>query len=74
MTKSKTLCQGCRDDYYNQQRPDGCWNYEKATVVQRTRVGIWQPPPYKWLPQNTLSCHHPSDSCWIKEDDPRIKN
>lgn len=71
--KSKDLCSGCHDNYYNQTEPGGCWSYARAKIVVRTLVGTWQSPPYKWIPQNTLSCHHPEGSCWINKDDPRIK-
>ncbi len=70
--KTKTLCSGCRDDFYNRNRPEGCWQFAKAKLVQLTIVGIWQNPPYKWQPQDTLSCHNPDGSVWIKEDDVRI--
>jgi len=70
--KSKALCVGCEDDYYNHNQEGGCWGYDKATVVTRMKVGIWQNPPYKWIPRETLSCHNPKGGIFIKEDDPRI--
>ena len=78
MTKSEKLplCQGCRDNFYNQpgnSNTGECWLLANAQPVQRTLVGVWQPPPYRWLPQTTLNCHHPEGSAWIKEDDPRTK-
>ena len=72
--KTKSMCSGCRDDFYNHNRPGGCWRFLEAKVLARTRVGIWQNPPYRWSPQATLSCHSPEGSVWIKEDDPRIKD
>ena len=71
--KSKSMCVGCRDDYYNHNQPDGWLCFATAKVVERTRVGTWQNPPYRWTPQETLSCHSPEGSVWIKDDDPRIK-
>ena len=72
MTKSKVICEGCRNDYYN--RDGGCWHFGRATVVTRTQVGTWQNPPYKWLPRKTLCCHTaPDGRHWIKRDDPRVK-
>ena len=70
--KTKSMCSGCRDDYYNHNCPDGCWCFATAKVVERTKVGVWQNPPYSWQPQATLSCHSPDGSVWIKEDDVRI--
>ena len=76
MTKEEkqNLCKGCRDDFYNQTQPNGCWSLETAEPVERTAVGWWQNPPYTWRPQTTLSCHHaPGQTAWIKRDDVRIR-
>ena len=73
MAKSKSMCSGCRDNWYNHNREGGCWCYEGAKVVTRTSVGTWQPPPYKWSPQQTLSCHHPEGLHWIDIDDCRLE-
>jgi hypothetical protein len=73
MTKTKNMCRGCRDDYYNQAERSGCWCFEKAEVVTRTKVGYWQPPPYRWEPQVTLSCHRPEGYAWIEQNDVRIQ-
>lgn len=76
MSKSKQLCVGCKDDFYNGKNPWGvkeCWSYRSAKVVTRTQVGIWQNPPYEWRPQQTFDCHCPEHSTtWIKRDDVRI--
>lgn len=72
----KRLCQGCRDNFYNQpgnSTTGECWMLADSKPVERTKVGVWQNPPYKWEPQTTLSCHHPEGSVWIKQDDVRIK-
>lgn len=72
----RKLCSGCREDYYNQpgnSTTGECWMLSEATLVERTKVGIWQDPPYQWTPQQTLSCHRPAGCAWIKQDDPRIK-
>ncbi len=74
--KCKELCIGCRDDFYNGKNHLGikeCWMYKTASIVSRTRVGIWQNPPYQWQPQATLSCHQPDGSVWMKSDDVRIR-
>lgn len=69
----RQLCVGCRNNYYNGQGADVCWSLAGAKRVKRTRVGTWQPPPYKWLPVTTLSCHHENGSSWIESDDPRVE-
>ena len=77
MTKDekKQLCRGCRNDYYNQpgnSTTGECWMLKTAQLVELTRVGYWQNPPYKWQPKQTLNCHRPEGAVWIKQDDPRI--
>lgn len=74
--KSKKMCVGCRDDYYNHSQPDGCWMFPDARIVERMKVGTFQTPPYKWKPRQTLNCYSPEGSCggvMISEDDPRIE-
>ena len=69
------LCCDCRDDFYNDHNPLGvkeCWHLSSARSVVRTRVGIWQNPPYEWHPEKTLSCHTPEGWAWIARDDDRI--
>ena len=73
MSKAKVLCQGCRNDFYNHNREGGCWSFEKAKVVQRTRVGYFQEPPYTWNPVTTLSCYHEPGIALISKDDCRLK-
>lgn len=71
------LCKGCRDDFYN--TPGNSFNGEcfmlaNAEPMERTKVGWWQPPPYKWSPQITLNCHRsPGNFAWINRDDVRIR-
>lgn len=36
--KSKAICHGCRDDFYNAR--GGCWCYEKAEVVTRYKIEL----------------------------------
>jgi hypothetical protein len=42
--KSKALCRGCREDYYNGQGAPECWSYKSAKVVKRHRIGWWVTP------------------------------
>lgn len=78
MTKQekKSLCSGCRDNFYNQagnSNTGECWMLKTARVCEKMIVGIWQNPPYKWLPQKTLSCHHrEGGTTWISRDDCRL--
>lgn len=44
--KSKELCSGCHNDFYNGHNSQGvkeCWNYKTAKVVTRYRIGWWIP-------------------------------
>lgn len=75
--KTKQLCGGCQEDFYNQPRNSQtgeCWMFSGAKVVQLTKVGTWQNPPYKWEPQTILNCHNPKGEHWINKDDPRIRS
>jgi hypothetical protein len=75
--KTKTMCQGCYNNRYNQLGNSGkgeCCMFATAKVVKRTSVGLWQSPPYTWAPQIVLSCHRPTGSFWLDKDDPRIKD
>ena len=71
--KTRKLCEGCYDDFYNHNRPDGCWLFKSFQIVQLTQVGIWQNPPYTWNSEWRLSCYNPQGYVMIKKDDPRIK-
>lgn len=35
MEKSKNLCSGCRESWYNFNKPNGCWSYKSAIVVKK---------------------------------------
>lgn len=75
--QKKQLCDGCHYSFYN--RPGNsttgqCWSLASAEPVMRTRIGVWQNPPYQWQPQQTLSCHEPDGSRWLTQDDPRIES
>jgi hypothetical protein len=73
MSKTKKLCRGCRNDYYNQNRDGGCWSFAEAKVVKRQRVGTWQPLPYSWHPETVLGCYHADGCSMLCRDDPRIE-
>ncbi len=77
MIKTKQMCRGCRDDYYNNRdslgNPGsaGCWNFKIAKIVERTRIGIWQDPPYEWQPEKVLNCYNSDGGVMIDQNDPR---
>ncbi len=70
--KTKHLCQGCGNDYYNHHRDKGCWLFGKAKVVERQRVGTWQHPPYSWEPETRLSCYRAEGYSMLPRTDQRI--
>jgi hypothetical protein len=58
--KSKQLCKGCRNDFYNGQGASECWSFKTAEVVTRYKIGWWTRPtePGAYRKVETLSCHH----------------
>ena len=72
--KSKELCRGCRDDYYNHQSKGGCWSYDQAKIVTLVRVGIWEEPPYSPArAEKYLNCYRPDGYAMLKLSDPRVR-
>jgi hypothetical protein len=55
-------CEGCRDDWYNQNVPGGCWNRRDAQLVQRLLIPIDQAPPWR----GSLMRQHQVPSCYRK--------
>lgn len=44
--KDKSLCSGCRENFYNGNNPYGikeCWSFKKSKVVKRWAIGWWTP-------------------------------
>ena len=63
MEKTKTLCDGCRDDFYNGRDNCGgneCWLFKSAKVVNQWRLNWWTQPDSARAFQQviTLDCHH----------------
>ncbi len=61
--KYKSMCSGCRDDFYNGKNQLGvqeCWSFKDAKVVTRFRLGWWtrQDEPCAFREVVTLDCHH----------------
>jgi len=75
-TKSKRMCAGCRDNFYNGNNPMGvneCWAFSDAKVMKRLAIGKWQSPPYtldmkhrEW----TMACWNSPDIIYI--DPPKV--
>ena len=73
--KTKAMCNGCREDYYNRNTPGGCWCFGTATIVERVRVGIWETPPYHPDRVNKcLSCFRPEGSAMLQLTDSRVRS
>ena len=74
MRKSKMMCSGCYNNYYNHKETDGCWSFKSAKVVKRIKVGIMEKPPYSAnRAEKYLSCYRQQGYSFISLDDPRIK-
>ena len=63
VAKSKALCSGCRDDFYNGNNSLGvqeCWCFKTAKVVTRWKAGWWTPQESRsaFVRVETLSCHN----------------
>lgn len=61
MKKSKQMCNGCRNDFYNGNNDLGvssCWSFDGATVQNKIKIPIHQRPPYHQKPIKVLSCFH----------------
>lgn len=60
MPKSKDLCRGCYNDFYNHRQnftQYGCWSYDDAKVVKRHFVHLDDVPPWHAPSETTLNCH-----------------
>jgi len=73
MPKDKTMCVGCRDDFYNQNREEGCWSFKTAKIVTRIQVGTFENPPYsRKRAKKVLQCFLPDGCSMLKTDDCRV--
>jgi len=74
-TKTKVMCRGCHDDFYNHLEPNGCWSFSDATIVTRVRVAVWEPPPYSPnRAEECLSCYRPLGCVMLRVDDCRVRD
>ena len=72
--KTKKMCVGCHDDFYNHTQQHGCWSFGNATIVKRVRVGIREPPPYSPnREQDYLSCYHAQGYAMLPLTDVRVR-
>lgn len=60
MSKTKDLCRGCRNDFYNGEGAEECWSYKDAEVCVRYRIHWWTAPtvPGAFQKVTTLKCWH----------------
>jgi hypothetical protein len=73
MSKTKAMCRGCRDDFYNRTQAEGCWSFEKAKIVNRVKVGTWEPPPYALSRREVcLSCFNADGYSMLPLTDSRV--
>jgi hypothetical protein len=58
-TKTRALCGGCREDYYNQpgNSEKGCWCFESGVLGLYKIVGINDVPPWNHAPEYRLKCY-----------------
>jgi hypothetical protein len=59
VAKDKAMCRGCRNDFYNETVPTGCWSFAKALVVDKvghSTLNVVGGPDAKMT--RTLSCWH----------------
>ena len=69
--KSKSMCAGCEDNFYNGNNQYGvkeCWSFKKAKVKNRKRVAMSDRPPWKWKGKSMLSCYH-QKGYWFVDGD-----
>lgn len=74
MSKSTSMCVGCRDHFYNAgQNRLGikeCWSLKTAKKVRRWKLGWWTRPdePGAFTEVQTYSCHwEPGQYAFYKE-------
>lgn len=79
MRKTKAMCQGCRNDFYNGKNDLGvseCWSFKTAKIETRYRIGHWTPMdrPENFHKERVLGCYHqPGRYVWLKELPAHIK-
>ena len=60
MKKSKAMCSGCTENFYNGNNDLGvseCWSFKAARVVKKKFVHMNNVPPWDHAAVTTLSCY-----------------
>lgn len=77
-TKSRSMCSGCKDDFYNGHNNLGieeCSSFPNAEIVKVIRIGFWERPPYRDKPiEKKLSCYRKKDNVFVKVPDQSTRN
>lgn len=74
MPKSKQMCQGCYNDFYNHGGGGSkeCWSYESAEVCERAFIHLSMVPPWKVKPETTLTCYRREKHVAVTPDHPQL--
>jgi len=69
--KSRRMCHGCNDDFYNGNNDYGikeCWSFESADVTMTRKIPIEMRPPWDSIPLvPRLSCFRKKGYVFFKE-------
>lgn len=72
MNKSKKLCVGCRENFYNGNNPMGvqeCWMYKSAQVRTRYRLSTNMPMDQRegYVKTSGLNCYNEKGYVFLKD-------
>ncbi len=71
-TKSRDLCSGCTENFYNGNNSLGvtqCWNFKSARVILRKQVHINYVPPWNQDADYFLSCRRVRGYVFVGKDE-----
>ncbi len=60
MTKDKSMCSGCRNNYYNGFNDRGikeCFSYKKAKIKKCIQISLYSTPPWDTRELKRLDCY-----------------
>lgn len=69
--KTKSLCVGCRDNYYNNAVTSStgeCWSFSSARIARKKFVPMDLRPPWDVPVVTTLSCHRKKGYVAVKPE------
>jgi len=72
MKKSKKMCIGCYNNFYNGNNNLGikeCWSYVSSKIIERVEVGINEMPPYYHKPRKFLNCYRKSGYAYLTPEE-----